>query len=35
MGLFNRDTVWFWLALGGLVGISAVAQAQQGTDRNP
>src|SRR5438477_2203498 len=29
MGLFNRDTVRFWLALGGLLGLTAVAQAQQ------
>ena len=31
MGLFNRDALRFWLALGGLVGITAVAQAQQGS----
>src|SRR5438477_8347921 len=29
MGLFNRDTVRFWLALGGVLGLTAVAQAQQ------
>ena len=29
MGLFNWDTVRFWLALGGLLGLTAVAQAQQ------
>jgi len=31
MGLFNRDTVRFWLALAGLLGITTVAQAQQGS----
>jgi TonB-linked SusC/RagA family outer membrane protein len=31
MGLCNRDTVRFWLALGGLLGLTAVAQAQQGS----
>src|SRR5213082_3847548 len=29
MGLFNRDTVRFWVALGGLLGLTTVAQAQQ------
>ena len=31
MGLFNRDALRFWLALGGLVGVTPVAQAQQGS----
>lgn len=31
MGLFNRDRLRFWLALGGLLGVTAVAQAQQGS----
>src|SRR5207302_5584621 len=29
MGLFNRDSGRFWLALGGVLGLTAVAQAQQ------